>query len=113
MRQSQGMRYLSVLALALALVSPALAQLRTIPEDARPGELRHVHDTVVEIDGQEQRLSPGAQIRDAENRLVLPASLSGKTEVRYVLNASGLVHRVWILSVREKAESAQTSPFPK
>jgi hypothetical protein len=86
----------------LFLPLAALAQLRTIPQEAKRGELRHVQDMLVEIDGKRQRLSPGAQIRDPDNRLVLPVSLSEKSQVKYLLDASGLVHRVWILSAKEK-----------
>jgi hypothetical protein len=91
-----------LLALLLFLPLAAAAQLRTIPQDAKRGEIRHVYDMLVEIDGKQQRLSPGAQIRDADNRLVLPVSLSEKSEVKYLLDTSGLVHRVWILSAKEK-----------
>jgi hypothetical protein len=91
-----------LLALLLFLPLAATAQLRTIPQDAKRGEIRHVHDMLVEIDGTQQRLSPGAQIRDVNNRLVLPVSLSEKSEVKYQLDARGLVHRVWILSAKEK-----------
>lgn len=96
------MRYLAMVALVLGLVDPALAQLRTIPQEAKRGEIRHLQDMLVEIDGRPQRLSPGAQIRDADNRLILPVYLSEKSEVKYLLDASGLVHRVWILTAQEK-----------
>jgi hypothetical protein len=96
------MRYLIAIAFLVGFMNPTLAQLRTIPQDAKRGEIRHVHDMLVEIDGKQQRLSPGAQIRDVNNRLVLPVSLSEKSEVKYLLDATGLVHRVWILSAKEK-----------
>jgi hypothetical protein len=92
------------LILLLSFAALAAAQLRTIPQEAKRGELRHVQEMLVEIDGKPQRLSPGAQIRDADNRVVLPVSLSGKSDVRYLLDAGGMVHQVWILSPREKAQ---------
>jgi hypothetical protein len=91
-----------LVALLLFLPLAAAAQLRTIPQEAKRGEIRHLQDMLVEIDGKQQRLSPGAQIRDVNNRLVLPVSLSEKSEVKYLLDTSGLVHRVWILSAKEK-----------
>jgi hypothetical protein len=91
-----------LLVLLLFLPLAAAAQLRTIPQEAKRGEIRHLQDMLVEIDGKPQRLSPGAQIRDAHNRLVLPVSLTGKSEVKYLLDRSGMVHRVWILSAKEK-----------
>ena len=48
---------------ALLFANPAAAQLRTIPADAKVGQIRHVNEMLVELDGKPQRLSPGAQIR--------------------------------------------------
>ena len=97
------MRTLALL-LLLSFAAIAAAQLRTIPQNAQPGALRHVMDMQIELDGKPAQLSPGAQIRDADNRLVLPGTLTEKTDVRYQTDASGMVHRVWILSPMEKAQ---------
>ena len=105
------MRALALIVLA-SCSTIAAAQLRTIPKEAKLGELRHVEAMVVEMDGKPQPLSAGAQIRDPDNRLVLPASLMEKTKVRYLVDAAGRVHRVWILSEREKA-ALPPPPFPK
>ena len=80
-----------------------MAQLRTIPKEARPGVIRHLEAMIVELDGRARHLAPGAQIRDPENRLVLPASLVEKSAVRYLLDREGMVHRVWILTPQEQA----------
>ena len=88
---------------ALAMTS-VHAQLRTIPEDAKRGELRHVQEMVVAIDGAAHRLSPGAQIRDPGNRVILPASVPEGSLVKYQLDKEGLVHRVWILTPHEAAQ---------
>jgi hypothetical protein len=93
----------------LFLVTPALAQVRTIPKEAPRGEIRHLQDMYVELNGKPVQLSPGAQIRDRENRLVLPTSLVEKFDVRYQLDGSGLVHRVWILTPLERT---QAPPLP-
>ena len=106
------MRYLVAVALALGVSNPALAQLRTIPKEAQLGEIRHLESMVVEIDGKPQQLAPGAQIRDPDNRLVLPASLVEKSHVRYLVDGTGMVRRVWILSAREIAELPRP-PYPK
>jgi hypothetical protein len=89
---------------AAAMAFAAHAQLRPIPPEAKPGTLRHLQDMIVELDGKPVRLSPGAQIRDASNRLVLPTAVAGTTVVRYLADASGMVHRVWILSKEEAAQ---------
>jgi hypothetical protein len=90
-------------ALILSFAAAAAAQLRTIPPEAKPGTLRHMADLLVELDGQPQRLSPGAQIRDPDNRLVLPASITESIQVRYLIDGTGNVHRAWILSPQERA----------
>ena len=97
----------AVLFLLLAIAMPAAAQLRTIPKEAQYGQIRHLQAMVVELNGKEARLSPGAQIRDPDNRLVVPTSLAEKTLVRFQVDGAGLVHRVWILSARERAQVPQ------
>ncbi len=90
---------------ALLVAHAAAAQLRTIPADAKLGQIRHLNEMLVELDGKPQRLSPGAQIRDPDNRLMLPMSLSEKQRVKYLLDAQGMVHRVWVLSAQERAQA--------
>jgi hypothetical protein len=97
------MRFWATTAVLLVFASPAFGQLRTIPQQAKRGQMSHLQGMVVEIDGTRVRLSPGAQIRDPDNRLVLPVSLPPNSEVRYVADDSGAIHRVWILTAQEKA----------
>ncbi len=105
------MQLIKCLVLATALAaSAAHAQLRTIPQEAKPATLRHVHDMIVELNGKPARLAPGAQIRDTHNRLVLPTAVSDRTAVRYLVDAGGMVHRVWILSPEEAAQRPSTLP---
>lgn len=74
-----------------------------IPDGAKRAEMRHVHDMLVEIDGKRELLAPGAQIRDAANRLVVPTAVPRATPVRYVRDGQGRVRQVWILSPNEAA----------
>jgi hypothetical protein len=95
----------SLLGTLLALCCfAAAAQLRDIPVDAKRGKLLHVYDMEVQIDGVLQRLSPSAQIRDAENRIVMPSSVAPQSDVKYRLDQTGHVRQVWILSEREAAQ---------
>ena len=105
------MRALALI-LLLSFAAGAAAQLRTIPKEAKVGQIRHVQEMQVELDGKPQLLSTGAQIRDADNRLVLPVTLQQREDVKYLLDAAGLVHRIWILSPKEKA-ALPPSPYPK
>jgi hypothetical protein len=93
--------------LLLLSAATASAQVRTIPKEVQYGEIRHLQSMVVELDGKPVQLSPGAQIRDADNRLVLPISLTEKVGVGYLVDGMGLVHRVWILSPEEQAQVPQ------
>ncbi len=95
---------------ALLVAHAATAQLRTIPADAKLGEIRHVNAMLVELDGKPVQLSPGAQIRDPDNRLMLPVSLSGKQSVKYLLDAQGMVHRIWVLTAQERARAEKEAP---
>jgi hypothetical protein len=90
----------------------AAAQLRTVPPEAKRGTMSHLQDMIVQLDGKQQRLSPGAQIRDTSNRLVLPVALPPKSDVKYLLDGVGNVHRVWILSPAESAQADREKPKP-
>jgi hypothetical protein len=94
------MRTLAVL-IAVFFASAAAAQLRTIPAQAKRAQMSFVGENRVEVNGEPARLSPGAQIRDPLNRIILPATLPAGSAVKYQLDSAGLVHRVWILSPEE------------
>lgn len=85
---------------------PVLGALRTIPADAPATIMTANVDGTVVLGKKVVALSPGAQIRDAENRIVLPASLNGPYRVRVLLNAEGQLNRAWILTGEEAAQPA-------
>jgi hypothetical protein len=91
-------------ALLLVYCAAAAAQLRTIPQDAKRGTMRHLQETIVEIDGERARLSHGAQIRGQSNTIVVPTALPPDSVVKYQLDEAGHVHRVWILTPQEAAQ---------
>jgi hypothetical protein len=88
-------------ALILCFAALAHAQLRALPADARLGKIRHVQEMIVQIDGKLARLSRGAQVRDAHNRILVPTAIPAGSLIRYTLNAQGEVSAVWILSAQE------------
>jgi hypothetical protein len=92
----------------LTCAAGAGAQLRTIPADATRATMSHVQGMTVELDGKRTELAAGAQIRDANNRIVLPTALPAGSLVKYMPDAHGQVWRIWILSPREAAQ-----PDPK
>jgi hypothetical protein len=95
----------AVLVAILALYcAAAAAQLRPIPQDAQRGVMRHLQVMTVELDGQPQRLAPGAQIRDSDNRIIVPSALPPGSVVKYVRDPDGLIRRVWVLTPEEQQQ---------
>ena len=90
-----------IIAIGLAASFCALAQVRTIPADAKRGQIQHVEDMLIRMNGRMMRLSAGAQIRDTSNAIIQPTSLPAGVLVKYTLDADGYVHRVWILTLQE------------
>jgi hypothetical protein len=93
-----------VAALPAYLAPVSLAQVRTLPAAAKRGEMRHVQDMLVEIDGKRMLLAPGAQIRNTANLIIVPTALPPRAHVKYLVDAQGLVSRVWILTRQEAAQ---------
>ena len=93
-----------ILALGLAASVSALAQVRTIPAEAKRGNIQQVHGTLIQVRGRTLQLSVGAQVRDASNRIIQPASLTAGVLVKYTLDGQGYVHRVWILTEQEASQ---------
>ena len=88
---------------ALFLPAVVMAQVRTIPDDAKRGSIVHIQGAAVEIDGQPMRLSPGAQARGRNNLIIVPMSLPPGALVKYTLDGTGQIHRVWVLTEEEAA----------
>jgi len=93
-----------IVACLLVAATAALAQLRTIPADAKRATMSHVEGMTVELDGKKMLLAAGAQIRDGRNMIVVPAMVPKGILVKYQLDTQGLVGRVWILSPQEAAQ---------
>ena len=84
----------------------AHAQLRTIPEQAKDGQIIPLREMIVSIDGVAVRFAPGIQIRDQDNRLILPGAVLSGTQVKYVVDMEGLVRQVWIPTPDEVRQGA-------
>ncbi|MBI2752848.1 MAG: hypothetical protein HYX46_04950 [Betaproteobacteria bacterium] len=91
-----------VFLLGIAASAGVEAQLRSIPAQAKRGEMQHLQDMFVAINGKRMRLAAGAQIRDESNRIVVPAAIPRGARVKYTVDAQGDVFRVWILSRQER-----------
>ena len=93
----------ALLICAFLLPAAAIAQVRQIPDFAKRGNIVHIQETIVKIDREQMRLSAGAQIRSQDNLIMVPMSLPPGALVKYTLDATGQIHRVWVLTAEEAA----------
>ena len=93
----------ALLICALAVPAAAVAQVRQIPDFAKRGNIVHVQEMIVQIDGQQMRLSAAAQIRSRDNLIIVPMSLPRDALVKYTQDGTGQIHRVWVLTPEEAA----------
>jgi hypothetical protein len=83
---------------------PLVGVPRVLPNGTAKGELVVSSPTTGQIDGRAVTLSPGVQIRDPYNMMVLPGMIRQPVPVRYLTDGAGFVNRVWILSGQEAAQ---------
>jgi hypothetical protein len=77
---------------------------RTIPEGTVMGSMVVSSPTSASVNGHPMVLSPGVQIRDPFNMVVLPGMIQQPVPVRYLTDPSGAIARVWILSAQEASQ---------
>ena len=75
---------------------------RTLPPEAMRGVMLPPQgDGTLIINGKELALSPAIQFRNQKNLIVMPMTIQDKKDIIYLTNASGAVHRVWMLTPAE------------
>jgi hypothetical protein len=80
---------------------------RRAPADVKPARLVVTQPPQVTLNGQPDRLSPGARIRGTNNMMLLSGSVAGQTlPVVYRRDPMGLVHEVWVLTEEEYGKVA-------
>ncbi|MDR3372013.1 hypothetical protein [Rhodoferax sp.] len=83
-------------------VSQAQTEVRQFPDSALRGMLEVTTPPQILINGQAERLSPGARIKAQNNLIVMSGTLVGQSLlVNYVRNQQGLIQDVWILTAAE------------
>ena len=102
---SAGVESTSVPATSQQLQLEAAASARPFPAETKRGEMQPPANGTVVIDGNILTLAPAAQIRTAQNLIIMPAAIQQTTTVRYLTDASGAVFRVWVLTPAEIAAS--------
>lgn len=68
-----------------------------LPDGSMLGVMTTQQLPLVQIDGQERRLAPGARIIGANNASITPNQVPANSKVRYRVDATGLVSHVWLL----------------
>jgi hypothetical protein len=101
-------RWIRIPVAALALLA-GLAQaqvpLRDTPKDVKHGHITITTPPQIDLDGKPDRLSPGARIRNIDNRIIMSSTLVGQTvPVVYRRETTGMVHEVWILTPQEESK---------
>lgn len=97
---------------------PAAAQgygdipaVRDFPKNALRGQLVVLAPPEISMDGQPDRLSPGARLRGSNNLLLLTGQvINQKLTVNYLRDNTGLVQQVWILTDAEAKLKRPNSP---
>lgn len=99
---------MSVLLMLVTLAPEPLAAqglVRQFPAAAKRGTLEVTQPPNILINGQPERLSPGARIKNTNNMIVLSGSLIGQALlVNYLRDLQGQVHEVWLLNPAEAKE---------
>ena len=79
-------------------------QVRNFPVDSKLGDLTAVSFPVFKINGQTFQMAAGGQVRGVDNLIIL---------VRYQLDFSGYLHRVWFITPDEvKAAEREGHQIP-
>lgn len=110
-------RLWGLVVLCALLVQPAMAQqTRKFPEDSRLGNLTAVSFPQFTINGQQYIMGPGGQIRGVDNLIIMPSMANYSGLIRYQLDMTGNLQRVWILTpdeVKEAESQGQQVPTPQ
>jgi len=115
MKKTQVTLWLMTMTLCL-LAQPVFSQqTRKFPTDSRLGHLTAVSFPLFTINGQQVQMGAGGQIRGVDNLIILPNAANYTGLIRYQLDVTGNLHRVWILTpdeVKEAESEGQQIPKP-
>ncbi len=85
--------------------------IRNFPANAKRGEMNVVAPPMITMNGQPDRLSPGARIQNMNRMLVLTGSLVNQpVVVNYTRDNLGQVQQVWILNSEEVKQKRPGRP---
>ena len=89
-------------------------QVRNFPAESKLGNLTAVSFPIFTINGQQVQMGAGGQIRGIDNLIILPSVANYIGIIRYQLDVTGNLHRVWILTPNEvKAAEGEGQQIPE
>lgn len=91
----------------------AAAGGRNFPNGTLRGSFQVINAPEILLDGQGERMSPGARIYGANRMLVMASSITGQQFlVNYKRDPAGAVSQVWILTPEEAGAKRATADHP-
>ena len=92
----------STLFIIMSLLSMNTAQARSFPEHVRQGAFSPSAYPAIIINGIQRDVSANLQIRNDQDLIIMPASLSGPdVNILYRENSQKQIERIWILTAEE------------
>jgi hypothetical protein len=87
------------------VISASAQMLRTFPQNTLRGAMSFGADREITLNGRAAQLAPGSRVRNQNNMIVMPGSLSGaRFLVNYTVDiGGGQVLDVWVLTPDEAA----------
>lgn len=91
-----------ILLLLICMINQSYAQLaRNFPLDSKFGMLKSYSYPQFKIEKEIMIMGVGGQIRDTDNRIIMPGMLNKTGYIRYQVDSMGLVYRIWFLTPEE------------
>lgn len=93
----------------LMLPLTVLAQMeRDFPQDSVLGNLNGASFPQFNINGRLMIMGVAGQVRDTDNQIVLPNAVYKPGAIRYQLDVTGYLHRIWYLTPEEAKGAKET-----
>ena len=92
----------------LMLATPAHAQIRTLPAEAKRATVGQQHPLpYIDLGGARVKLAPGGIIFDQNNRTIVHNALPPGANVVFTTDMHGDIRRIYILTPQEQAQFVQ------
>lgn len=94
--------------LSIVTVS-AMALDQPFPLNVKRGTMSPASHPTIVVDGNMRRLTAGAQIRNQDNMIQMPATIiNAEYAINYTENVQGEIDRIWILTALEASQPLRT-----